>query len=131
MPAVLVAGHAPFTWGRSVAEAAHHAVVLEEVAKRPSIRLRLTPAPSLFPKLCWTNTSFGSTEGTHIMDKLRSKICLASVALLTAGALACSSERASVATSAKAPKISWGMTPSGDPVDLYTLNNKERRRGPH
>jgi len=33
MPAVLVAGHAPFTWGRSVAEAAHHSVVLEEIAE--------------------------------------------------------------------------------------------------
>jgi L-ribulose-5-phosphate 4-epimerase len=32
MPAVLVAGHAPFTWGVSVTEAAYHAVVLEEVA---------------------------------------------------------------------------------------------------
>lgn len=31
-PAVLVAGHAPFAWGASVAEAAYHAVVLEEVA---------------------------------------------------------------------------------------------------
>jgi L-ribulose-5-phosphate 4-epimerase len=33
MPAVLVAGHAPFTWGESVASAAHTAVVLEEVAR--------------------------------------------------------------------------------------------------
>lgn len=32
MPAVLVAGHAPFTWGASVSEAAYHAVILEEVA---------------------------------------------------------------------------------------------------
>ncbi len=32
IPAMLVAGHAPFTWGRDVAEAAHNAVVLEEVA---------------------------------------------------------------------------------------------------
>ena len=32
MPAVLVAGHAPFTWGKSVSEAVHHAVVLEEIA---------------------------------------------------------------------------------------------------
>jgi L-ribulose-5-phosphate 4-epimerase len=32
MPAVLVRGHAPFTWGETVAEAAYHAVVLEEVA---------------------------------------------------------------------------------------------------
>jgi L-ribulose-5-phosphate 4-epimerase len=32
MPAVLVAGHAPFTWGRTPADAAYNAVVLEEVA---------------------------------------------------------------------------------------------------
>ena len=31
-PAVLVAGHAPFCWGRTPAEAAHVAVVLEEIA---------------------------------------------------------------------------------------------------
>lgn len=33
MKAVLVAGHAPFTWGQSVTDAAYHAVVLEEVAR--------------------------------------------------------------------------------------------------
>jgi len=32
-PAVLVAGHAPFAWGVSAAEAAYHAVILEEVAR--------------------------------------------------------------------------------------------------
>lgn len=32
MPAVLLAGHAPFVWGATPAEAAHNAVVLEEVA---------------------------------------------------------------------------------------------------
>jgi len=32
-PAALVAGHAPFTWGESVENAAHNAVVLEEVAR--------------------------------------------------------------------------------------------------
>jgi L-ribulose-5-phosphate 4-epimerase len=31
--AVLVAGHAPFCWGRTVADAAHNAVILEYVAK--------------------------------------------------------------------------------------------------
>ena len=31
-PGVLVAGHAPFCWGRTPAEAAHNAVVLEEIA---------------------------------------------------------------------------------------------------
>jgi len=33
IPAVLVAGHAPFCWGASPAEAAHNAVILEYVAK--------------------------------------------------------------------------------------------------
>ena len=33
IPAVLVAGHAPFCWGPSAAEAAHNAVILEYVAK--------------------------------------------------------------------------------------------------
>ena len=32
-PAVLVAGHAPFCWGKSPSEAAHIAVVLEEIAR--------------------------------------------------------------------------------------------------
>ncbi len=33
VPAVLVAGHAPFAWGRDPHEASHNAVVLEAVAK--------------------------------------------------------------------------------------------------
>lgn len=33
VPAALVAGHAPFVWGRSPSEAAHNAVVLEAVAR--------------------------------------------------------------------------------------------------
>jgi L-ribulose-5-phosphate 4-epimerase len=33
IPAVLVAGHAPFCWGVNAAEAAHHAVILEYVAR--------------------------------------------------------------------------------------------------
>jgi L-ribulose-5-phosphate 4-epimerase len=33
IPAVLVAGHAPFCWGADAAEAAHHAVILEYVAR--------------------------------------------------------------------------------------------------
>lgn len=32
-PAALVAGHAPFCWGKSPSEAAHMAVVLEEIAR--------------------------------------------------------------------------------------------------
>jgi L-ribulose-5-phosphate 4-epimerase len=33
IPAALVAGHAPFVWGRTAQDAAHHAVVLEAVAR--------------------------------------------------------------------------------------------------
>ncbi len=43
IPGVLVAGHAPFTWGETVADAAHHAVVLEAVAKMASVTFQLNP----------------------------------------------------------------------------------------
>jgi L-ribulose-5-phosphate 4-epimerase len=33
IPAVLVAGHAPFCWGPTAADAAHNAVILEYVAR--------------------------------------------------------------------------------------------------
>ena len=32
VPAVLVAGHAPFCWGKTVTDAAHMAVIVEEIA---------------------------------------------------------------------------------------------------
>ncbi len=41
MPAVLVAGHAPFTWGRSVAESVENAVALEAVATMALAALQL------------------------------------------------------------------------------------------
>ena len=42
-PAVLVASHGPFTWGRSVPDAVHNASVLEFVAKLNSETLRINP----------------------------------------------------------------------------------------
>jgi L-ribulose-5-phosphate 4-epimerase len=42
-PAVLVASHGPFTWGRDVAAAVRNAVVLEFVARLASETLRLNP----------------------------------------------------------------------------------------
>lgn len=33
VPMVIVAGHAPFTWGKSAAESVYHAVILEEIAR--------------------------------------------------------------------------------------------------
>jgi L-ribulose-5-phosphate 4-epimerase len=40
-PGALVASHGPFAWGQSVAEAVHHAVVLEHLARLASETLRL------------------------------------------------------------------------------------------
>ena len=42
-PAVLVAGHAPFCWGRSVAEAVHTAVIVEELAAMAWQTLTINP----------------------------------------------------------------------------------------
>jgi L-ribulose-5-phosphate 4-epimerase len=42
-PAVLVASHGPFTWGKNVGEAVHNAEVLEFVARLASETLRLNP----------------------------------------------------------------------------------------
>jgi L-ribulose-5-phosphate 4-epimerase len=42
-PGVLVAGHAPFCWGGSPAEAAHNAVVVEEVAAMALQTIRANP----------------------------------------------------------------------------------------
>jgi len=54
-PAVLVAGHGPFTWGRDAADAVHNAGVLEFVARLAGETLRLNPktkpiAPALLGK---------------------------------------------------------------------------------
>jgi L-ribulose-5-phosphate 4-epimerase len=43
IPAVLVAGHAPFCWGRTPAAAVHIAVVLEEIADMALDTLRANP----------------------------------------------------------------------------------------
>jgi len=48
-PAVLVASHGPFTWGRDVKEAVHNASVLEFVARLASETLRLNPKTGPMP----------------------------------------------------------------------------------
>lgn len=45
-PAVLVAGHAPFAWGKTTAEAAHNAVVLEYVARMAYRSRQINPGLS-------------------------------------------------------------------------------------
>ncbi len=42
-PGVLVAGHGPFCWGQTVAEAVHHAVILEELAAMAAQTLAINP----------------------------------------------------------------------------------------
>jgi L-ribulose-5-phosphate 4-epimerase len=48
-PAVLVANHGPFTWGKDVADAVHNANVLEFVARLASETLRIAPATPPMP----------------------------------------------------------------------------------
>jgi len=49
MPAVLVAGHGPFAWGRTPAEAARNALVLERTAKTALGTLTLDPGRRRLP----------------------------------------------------------------------------------
>jgi len=47
VPGVLVANHAPFSWGKTPAEAAQNAVILEAIAKLAYLSLQINPdAPS-------------------------------------------------------------------------------------
>jgi L-ribulose-5-phosphate 4-epimerase len=50
MQAALVLYHGPFTWGRSAAEAAYHAVMLEEVARMALDTLVLQPSVAGLPQ---------------------------------------------------------------------------------
>ena len=47
IPGVIVANHAPFTWGENPAKAVHNARVLEEVAKMAFHTLQLNPQASM------------------------------------------------------------------------------------
>jgi L-ribulose-5-phosphate 4-epimerase len=47
---VLVAGHGPFTWGKTAAQSVYHAAVLEEICKIALYTLRLNPQVSPLPE---------------------------------------------------------------------------------
>jgi L-ribulose-5-phosphate 4-epimerase len=49
IPMVLVAGHGPFTWGKTADKAVYHAVVLEELARMASITRQLDPQAARLP----------------------------------------------------------------------------------
>ncbi len=48
-PMVLVGGHAPFTWGKDAAQAAYHAVILEELCRMALLTLQIDPAAKPLP----------------------------------------------------------------------------------
>jgi L-ribulose-5-phosphate 4-epimerase len=49
MPMVLVAGHGPFTWGKSAAQSVYHGAVLEEVCRMAHLTLALRPGALPLP----------------------------------------------------------------------------------
>lgn len=49
-PSVLVAGHGPFCWGKDPADAVHHAVLLEEIARIAQLTVTLNPEIRPIPK---------------------------------------------------------------------------------
>jgi len=49
-PAVLVAGHGPFCWGKSAADAVHAAVIVEELAAMAWQTLTINPAAQPIPE---------------------------------------------------------------------------------
>ncbi len=58
MPAALVVNHGPFCWGRTASEAAHHAVILEEIARLALETLLLQPHASAIPDALRDNHFF-------------------------------------------------------------------------
>jgi L-ribulose-5-phosphate 4-epimerase len=50
MSMVLVAGHGPFTWGRTAAESVYHAAVLEEICRMALLTLMVNPAAEPLPE---------------------------------------------------------------------------------
>ncbi len=44
VPAVLVRGHGPFTWGASLEEAVENAIVLERVAQMAGVSIAINPS---------------------------------------------------------------------------------------
>lgn len=48
-PMILVAGHAPFTWGKDAAQAVYHAAILEQLAQMATLTLSIRPDASPLP----------------------------------------------------------------------------------
>ncbi|MCL9776554.1 L-ribulose-5-phosphate 4-epimerase [Vibrio methylphosphonaticus] len=51
MPGAIIAGHAPFTWGKDGSDAVHNAVVMEEVAAMATATRSISPEAAIQPEL--------------------------------------------------------------------------------
>ncbi|MEZ8861548.1 L-ribulose-5-phosphate 4-epimerase [Vibrio sp. 10N.247.311.51] len=51
MPGAIIAGHAPFTWGKDGSDAVHNAVVMEEIAAMATATRSISPEVSIQPEL--------------------------------------------------------------------------------
>ena len=71
---VLVAGHGPFTWGKTADKAVYHAVVLEELAKMASITRTLDPHAGDCPSTSCASTSSASTARAPTTGNRRSRL---------------------------------------------------------
>jgi len=49
VPMVIVAGHGPFTWGKSAMDAVHYAAALEELARMAILTFQIDPAAESLP----------------------------------------------------------------------------------
>lgn len=49
-PMVIVAGHAPFTWGKDAAQSVYHAALLEEISRMAYLTKTLNPSAGLLKK---------------------------------------------------------------------------------
>ncbi len=63
IPGVLVKNHAPFTWGKTIDEAVHNSVVLEEIAKIAFIAYGVNPNLTMNPLL--TEKHFNRKHGAN------------------------------------------------------------------
>jgi L-ribulose-5-phosphate 4-epimerase len=50
VPMVIVAGHGPFTWGKSAMDAVHYAAALEELARMAILTLQVDPGAATLPE---------------------------------------------------------------------------------
>jgi L-ribulose-5-phosphate 4-epimerase len=64
VPMVVVAGHGPFTWGKSAMDAVHYAAALEEVARMAILTYQINPAAAPLPEHV-TRKHYERKHGLH------------------------------------------------------------------